>query len=179
LVILAVAGLAMSCGRANAQAIGIDPNSGAPMFGMPLQRDGRSDVDNFRRLPFRDLGNEIRIDIAADKLFDFDHGEVRVSARDYMQQIANLIFDHAGGTVRIECRTDRASDRGVPVASQKLAQRCASAVQDWLVTQEKLTRVRFAATGVALKPAPPANPNDPFAHAPPSRNSISIVFAKR
>jgi outer membrane protein OmpA-like peptidoglycan-associated protein len=174
--ILAITALAMLCTAADAQSLGIDPNSGLPLFGMPLQQDDRAhDVDNFRRLPFRDLATEIHIDLVADTLFDFDHGEVRVSARDYMQQIANLIFARANGPVRIECRSDR-----MPAATgQKLAQRCALAIQDWLVKQEKLTRVRFVATGIAVQPAPPANPNDPFAKAPPSRSGISIVFAKR
>jgi outer membrane protein OmpA-like peptidoglycan-associated protein len=145
-----------------------------------MQQDGRKgDTDTFQRLPFRDLPTEIHIDLAADTLFDFDHGEVRPSAREYLAQIANLIFDRAGGPVRIECRSDRTSDRGAPVASQKLAQRCAAAIQDWLVKQEKLTRVRFTATGVGVQPAPPTNPTDPFAKAPASRSGVSIVFAKR
>jgi outer membrane protein OmpA-like peptidoglycan-associated protein len=176
--ILALAASAMLSAGAAAQIQGTDTGSGVPLFGFPMQQDG-STKDNFQRLPFRDLVTEIRIDLAADTLFDFDHGEVRTSAREYMQQIANLIFDRSNGQVRIECRSDRTSDRGAPAASQKLAQRCALAIQDWLVKQEKLTRVRFTATGIAVQPAPPLNPNDPFAQAPPSRSGISIVFAKR
>ena len=170
--------LAMLPAGAAAQAQGT--GSGVPIFGFPMQQNSRNgDTDTFQRLPFRDLPTEIHIDVAADTLFDFDRGEVRSSAREYMSQIANLIFDRAGGPVRIECRSDRTTDRGAPVASQKIAQRCAAAIQDWLVKQEKLTRVRFTATGVGVQPAPPANSNDPFAQAPPSRSGISIVFAKR
>jgi outer membrane protein OmpA-like peptidoglycan-associated protein len=177
-VILALAAVATLSAEAAAQ--GNSSGSGFPIFGLPLQQDGKSrDTDNFQRLPFRDLANEIHIDLAADTLFDFDRGEVRVSAREYFAQIANLIFERAGGPVRIECRSDRTSDRGAPVASQKLAQRCAAAIQDWLVRQEKLTKVRFTTTGIGVQAAPPANPNDPFAKAPESRSGISIVFAKR
>jgi outer membrane protein OmpA-like peptidoglycan-associated protein len=168
--ILALAALAMLVAAAGAQDI--------PMFGFPMQKDGPEN-DNYRRVPFRDLGTEIRIDLDANALFDFDHGEVRATARDLMQQIANLIFDRGGTTARIECRSDRTVDRGAPAATQKIAQHCAAAVQDWLVRQEKLTRVRFTTTGVAVQPAPPPNPNDPFAKAAPSRSGITIVFAKR
>jgi outer membrane protein OmpA-like peptidoglycan-associated protein len=175
---LALAALATLSAGAAAQ--GTNSGSGFPLFGLPLQQDGKSrDTDNFQRLPFRDLPTEIHIDLAADALFDFDRGEVRASAREYLAQIANLIFDRAGGPVRIECRSDRTSDRGAPVASQKLAQRCAAAIQDWLVKQEKLTKVRFTTTGIGVQAAPSANPNDPFAKAPESRSGISIVFAKR
>jgi outer membrane protein OmpA-like peptidoglycan-associated protein len=146
---------------------------GFPLFHGPLQQD--KPQDSYQRLPYRDLPTEIRIELAADALFDFDRGEVKASAKDYMQQIANLIFDRSNGQVRIECR----NERGLPATSQKLAQRCASAIQDWLVKQEKLTKIRFTTTGIGVQPAPPANPNDPFAAPPPSRSNVAIVFAKR
>jgi outer membrane protein OmpA-like peptidoglycan-associated protein len=170
--IASLAVLAMLPAAAAAQPQGTD--SGFPLFGMPLQNDNAA-RDTFKRLPYRDLAAEIRIELAADILFDFDHGQVRASAQDYMQQIANLIFDRSNGQVRIECRLDR----GVPAASQKLAQRCAAAIQDWLIKQEKLTRVRFTSTGFGVQPSPPPNPNDPFAQSPPSRTILSIVFVKR
>ena len=177
-ITLSYAALAMFSAGAAAQVQGTD--LGVPIFGFPIQQNSRNgDTDTFKRLPFRDLATEIHIDLAADTLFDFDRGEVRTSAREYLSQIANLIFDRAGGPVRIECRSDRTADRGAPAATQKLAQRCALAIQDWLVKQERLTRVRFTATGVAVQAAPPVNPNDPFAQAPPSRSGISIVFVKR
>ena len=63
---------------AGAAAQGNSTGSGFPIFGLPLQQDGKSrDTDNFQRLPFRDLATEIHIDLAADTLFDFDRGEVR------------------------------------------------------------------------------------------------------
>jgi outer membrane protein OmpA-like peptidoglycan-associated protein len=177
-IVLSFIALAMLPAGAAAQVQGTD--TGVPIFGFPMQQNSRNgDTDTFQRLPFRDLPTEIRIDLPADTLFDFDRGEVRSSAREYLSQIANLIFDRAGGPVRIECRSDRITDRGAPVASQKVAQRCAAAIQDWLVKQEKLTKVRFTTTGVGVQAAPPANPNDPFAKTPESRSGISIVFAKR
>jgi hypothetical protein len=80
-------------------------------------------------VPNQDLASEIRVELAADALYDFDKGEVRSSAVDYFQQAANLIFDEAKGPVRVECSSDR-----VPTAvGQKLAARCADAIAQWLI----------------------------------------------
>jgi hypothetical protein len=119
---------------ASAQGLGIDPNSLRPTFRLPLQ--GGANADTYRRLPYQDLASEIRIELAADVLYDFDTGVVRSGAADYFQQAANLIFEEAKGPVRIECSSDRAP----PAIGQKLAERCASAIAQWMIVQEKLTK---------------------------------------
>src|SRR5215475_15232411 len=114
--------LTVLASSASAQGFGIDLNSLRPTFRLPLQGD--TNADTYRRLPYQDLASEIRIEVAADVLYDFNKGEVRSSAADYFQQAANLIFEEAKGPVRIECRCDRAP----PAIGQKLAERCASAI---------------------------------------------------
>jgi outer membrane protein OmpA-like peptidoglycan-associated protein len=151
---------------------GMDPNP-FPILGLPTQRDEK--VDSYRRLPYRDTYTAIRIELAADVLFDFDRAEVRPNAADLLAQTANLIFEHADGPVRIECHSDRVP----PAAGQKLAQRCAVAVSQWLITQEKLTKVKFTTVGTSGPPPGAANPNDPFAPKPVSKNNITIDFAKK
>jgi outer membrane protein OmpA-like peptidoglycan-associated protein len=152
---------------------GMDPESHIPLFGMPTQKDDKP--DSYRRLPYRDLASEIRIEVAADTLYDFERAEVRKNAEDYMQQAANLIFEHAKGPVRVECRSDRLP----PAAAQKLAQRCAAAVTQWLVVQERLNKVKFNTVGSSVVPAVTPNRSDPFAPVPGSQSSILIVFAKQ
>jgi outer membrane protein OmpA-like peptidoglycan-associated protein len=144
-----------------------------PIINLPSQRD--EPRDTYRRLPYRDLGGAIHIELAAGALYDFDRAQVRAAAADYLQQTANLIFEQAKGPVRIECR----SDRGAPAVAQKLAAQCALALAQWLTVQEKLGSVKFVTAGVAVpQPAAPS-PNDPFATAQPGQSRIMIDFAKK
>lgn len=166
--------LAILTSEASAQNVTIDPNSLRPSFRTPLSGDTKADT--YKRLPYRDLGSEIHIEIAADALYDFDKGEVRSSAADYFQQAANLIFEEARGQVRIECH----SDRDPPVIGQKLAERCANAIAQRMIVEEKLTKVKFTAVGKRVPVAAIApNSNDLLAPKPNSRPSVTIVFAKR
>jgi outer membrane protein OmpA-like peptidoglycan-associated protein len=171
-----VAGPILACGIAGiaaAQSVGLDPNSHMPVLGFRTNQDEAPDT--YRRLPYRNLPTEIRIELAADALYDFERGQVRTNAADYLQQTANLIFEHARSPVRIECR----SDRGLPAAAQKLAERCALAVSQWLTVQERLTAVKFTPVGASVPPPAPADPRDPFSKAGPSQSHIVIVFAKK
>jgi outer membrane protein OmpA-like peptidoglycan-associated protein len=166
--------LSVLASSASAQGVAIDPNSNRPMFRLPLQGD--ANADTFRRLPYQDLASEIRIELAADILYDFDKGEVRSGAADYFQQAANLIFEEAKGPVRIECRSDRAP----PAIGQKLAERCASAIAQWMIVQEKLTKVKFTTVGTRVSPSG-TNPNtdNRLAPKPNPRPNVTIIFAKK
>jgi outer membrane protein OmpA-like peptidoglycan-associated protein len=157
---------------AAAQNLSIDPGSLSPKLHIPLEQNNAA--GDYKRLPYRDLASEIRIEIAADVLYDFDRAQVRSSAADYLQQTANLIFERAKGPVRIECY----SDRGPPAAAQKLAAQCAVAISQWLIVQEKLTKVKFTTAGASVPPPAVADPDDPFAPKPVNRANVTIVFAK-
>jgi outer membrane protein OmpA-like peptidoglycan-associated protein len=161
--------------EASAQNVGIDPNSLRPGLHMPLS--GNTKSETYKRLPYRDLGSEIHIEVAADALYDFDKGTVRSSAADYFQQAANLIFEEAKGQVRIECQ----SDHDPPAIGQKLAEQCANAIAHWMTVEENLTKVRFTAVGKRV-PAAAIAPSSTDILAPTKPNvrpSVTIVFAKR
>jgi outer membrane protein OmpA-like peptidoglycan-associated protein len=151
---------------------GMDPNP-FPVLSVPLNQEEKTDT--YKRLPYRDMASEIRIELVADALFDFDRGQVRASAADYLQQAANLIFEHAKGPVRIECR----SNREPAAIAQKLGERCAAAISQWLTVQEKLTKVKFVSVGASVPPPAAPNRNDPLAPVPVSRSIVTIVFAKQ
>jgi outer membrane protein OmpA-like peptidoglycan-associated protein len=131
--------------------------------------------EHYRHLPFRDLATSISIQLPSAALYDFNVMAVRANAADYLQQAANLIFEHANGPVRIECR----SDRGAPQAAQKLAAQCALAISQWLTTQEKLTKVKFVNVGTAVPPPAAPDPRDLMPKASPSQSNITIDFAKK
>jgi len=155
--------------EASAQDVGIDPYSYRPSLHLPNTK-----ADVYNRLPYRDLGSEIHIQITADALYDFDKGKVRSSAADYFQQAANLIFEEAKGLVRIECQ----SDRDPPQTGQKLAEQCANAIARWMTVEENLTKVKFTAVGRRLSVVAQNTNNllPPKTSAPPS---VTIVFAKK
>jgi outer membrane protein OmpA-like peptidoglycan-associated protein len=138
--LLGIAALSAFAGAAAAQT---------PVFSVPLDRPQSSET--YRRLPFRDMGNEIRIEVNADLLYSFDDAKVRLSASDLLAQAANLIYERAKSPVRIECRSDR-----VPAAAaQKLADACAAALLQYLVKEEKVTNVKFSSVGVSVPPPAP------------------------
>ena len=150
----------------------VDAPGSFPVFSTPLERTQPSET--YRRLPFHDVGNEIRIEVSADLLYSFEDAKVRLSASDLLAQAANLIYERAKSPVRIECRSDRAPT----AAAQKLADACAAALLQYLVKEEKVTNVKFASVGVSVPlPAPP-DPRDPFAPLPPRQTKVLIVFVK-
>ena len=144
-----------------------------PVFSAPLDRP--QSAENYRRLPFRDMGNEIRIEVNADLLYSFEDAKVRLSASDLLEQAANLIYERAKSPVRIECRSDRAPAE----AAQKLADARAAALLQYLVKEEKVTNVKFASVGVRVPPPAPPDPRDPFAPLPPRQTKVLIVFVKK
>lgn len=165
--------LALCCGTAAAQSISIDPNSNFPVLGFPTQHD--EPTDTYRHLSHREINGTIHIALAAGTLYDFEQGKVRGSAADYLQQIANLIFEQANGPVRIECR----SDLSPPAAAQKAALACAAALSQWLTVQERLTHVKFTTIGTSVPPPAAVDPNDPFAKPAPRQTNVTIDFAKK
>jgi len=144
-----------------------------PVFSVPLERPQSSET--YRRLPVRDMPNEIRVEVDADLLYSFEDGKVRLSASDLLAQAANLIYERAKSPVRIECR----SDRTPAAAAQKLADACAAALMQYLIKEEKVTYVKFASVGVSVPPPAPPDPRDPFAPLPPRQTKVLIVFAKK
>jgi len=162
--------LAILISEASAQDVGIDPYSYRQGLHFPLS----GNTDTYKRLPYRDLGSEIHIQITADALYDFKSGKVRSSAADYFQQAANLIFEEARGQVRIECQ----SDRDPPQIGQKLAEQCANAIAQWMTVEENLKKVKFTAVGKRISAAAQST-NDPFASKITAQPSVTIVFTKK
>jgi outer membrane protein OmpA-like peptidoglycan-associated protein len=97
---------------------------------------------------------EIRIDLAADVLFDFDKSTLLPKARQTLHKAAGIIQDKAKGAVRIEGYTDA---KGSDAYNQKLSERRANSVKDWFANKEGLHKVRFTTQGFG--PKNPVAPN--------------------
>lgn len=85
----------------------------------------------------RDLGakvtpEEIRIELSADVLFDFDSDRLRPDAVASLRKLASIVAAYPGGSVRIEGHTD---SKGAEDYNQALSLRRADSVKSWLVKE--------------------------------------------
>ena len=99
-------------------------------------------------LQVKETGSEIRIELAADVLFDFDKADILPKAQAALKQAAQIIQEKAKGAVRIEGHTD---SKGSDAYNQKLSERRAQAVKAWLTDKEGLRNVNFATQGFGAK----------------------------
>ncbi|MFI4986754.1 MAG: OmpA family protein [Alphaproteobacteria bacterium] len=109
-------------------------------------------------LQVKETKTEIRIELAADVLFDFDKSSIRATAADALKHVAALIRDHPRSGVRIEGHTD---GKGSDSYNQKLSEQRAKSVRDWLADKEGLKGVKFRTEGFGAKRpvAPNAKPD--------------------
>ena len=97
----------------------------------------------------KDLGakvtdQEIRIELAADVLFDFDKHDLRAEAVPSLEKVAEVLRSRAGSPVSIEGHTDaKASD----AYNQSLSEKRAQAVREWLVKKGGATAAGISTRG--------------------------------
>jgi outer membrane protein OmpA-like peptidoglycan-associated protein len=121
---------------------------------------------------------EVRIEMAADVLFDFDKANLLPKAEETLQKAADLVRQKAGkGNVRIEGHTDA---KGSDSYNQNLSNRRAESVKKWF-TSHGLEDLHFSTEGFGAKK--PAAPNtkpdgsdDPKGRAKNRR--VEIVITK-
>lgn len=99
-------------------------------------------------LQVKETGQEIRIELAADVLFDFNKADLRPAAQKTLHEAAGIIQDRAKGAVRIEGHTD---SKGNDVYNQKLSEARAASVKAWFIDKEGLGNVQFTTRGFGEK----------------------------
>src|SRR5205807_2015347 len=104
-------------------------------------------------IEIKETPTEVRVDMAADVLFDFDKANLLPKADETLKKAADFVRDRAkGGAVRIEGHTD---SKGNDAYNQKLSERRAASVKSWFVAHG-LSNVKFSTEGFgAKKPAAP------------------------
>ncbi len=104
-------------------------------------------------LQVKETDMEVRIDMAADVLFDFNKANILPKAQEALKQAAEIIRQKSKGTVRIEGHTDSI---GSDARNQRLSERRAESVKSWFIREEGLGNVSFTTQGFgASKPAAP------------------------
>jgi len=108
-------------------------------------------------LTVKESDTEIRIDLAADVLFDFDKADLLPKAEETLQKAADLIKQrNAKGVVRIEGHTDA---KGNDAYNQKLSERRADAVKRWFESHGLHEHFTTAGFGAKKPVAPNAKPD--------------------
>jgi outer membrane protein OmpA-like peptidoglycan-associated protein len=111
----------------------------------------------------QDLGakiteHEVKIELDADVLFDFDKYNLRPEAADSLRKVGEVAKSYGNSPVVIEGHTD---SKGSPPYNMKLSENRAVSVKNWLVQNASVSAARISTRGWGeTKPvAPNTNPN--------------------
>ena len=125
------------------------------------------------------MSTEIRIELAADVLFDFDKAAILPKAQGTLHDVAGVIKEKGQGRgVRIEGHTDA---KGTDAYNQKLSERRAEAVKQWLSQKEGLSGVKMTTQGFGTKRPVAPNTKPDGSDNPEGREKnrrVEIVLAK-
>ncbi|HEX6899813.1 MAG TPA: OmpA family protein [Thermoanaerobaculia bacterium] len=106
-----------------------------------------------KELGAQETALEVKVDLPADVLFDFDSADVRPDAAQALARLATVIRAYPTGQVRIEGHTD---NKGNDTYNQRLSERRAASVKNWLTEREAIPADRLA-TGGAGESRPAAD----------------------
>jgi outer membrane protein OmpA-like peptidoglycan-associated protein len=99
--------------------------------------------------------DQIAYNIESDVLFDFGKADIKPAAKTELKKLAESIRKEvpSGASIKVEGHTDA---KGDPASNQKLSERRAQAIADWLAANGGIPRGRLKATGYGeTKPAHP------------------------
>jgi outer membrane protein OmpA-like peptidoglycan-associated protein len=103
---------------------------------------------NVEELQVKETANDVRLEVAADVLFDFDKAVIKPQAEAKLRQVAALIRDRGKGKIGIQGHTDA---QGSDSYNQKLSLQRAEAVRDWIAEKGGIDRARITVQGMGGK----------------------------
>ncbi len=133
---------------------------------------------NVQDLQVKEIGNEVRIDLAADVLFDFDKADILPKAEETLTKAATIVKERAKGTVRVEGHTD---SKGGDAYNMRLSERRANSVRDWLRTKGGLASFNFQTKGFGARQPVAPNQKPDGSDDPEGRQKnrrVEIVITK-
>lgn len=132
-----------------------------------------------QNLQVTETATETRIELAADVLFDFDKAVLLPKAQGTLHTVGLFIKEKGQGRpVRIEGHTDA---KGSESYNQKLSERRAASVKQWLVENEGLGGVKITTQGFGAKNPVAANKKPDGSDDAEGRQKnrrVEIVLAK-
>jgi outer membrane protein OmpA-like peptidoglycan-associated protein len=119
-------------------------------------------------------GREIKINLAADVLFDFDKADLRPAAGPALERVLAVLKSYPKANVLIEGHTD---GKGNDQYNQKLSERRADSVRRWLAEHGATTAMTTHGWGKARPIAPntkPGGADDPEGRQKNRRVEITV-----
>jgi outer membrane protein OmpA-like peptidoglycan-associated protein len=104
------------------------------------------------------VGNQLKIELASDVLFDFDKYSLRPEANDALRKVGAVASAYPKSPLLIEGHTD---GKGTHAYNIKLSENRAASVKDWLVQNASVvpSRITTRGWGEARPVAPNKNPD--------------------
>jgi outer membrane protein OmpA-like peptidoglycan-associated protein len=87
---------------------------------------------------------EIRIDLSADVLFDFDKAGIKTEAEPSLRKVATVLAANPGAKVAIDGHTDA---KGADAYNQTLSEQRAASIKQWLVANAKVDGANVTTRG--------------------------------
>ncbi len=122
---------------------------------------------------------QVKVNLSADLLFDFDSADIKPAAGPQLEKVATVVKAYPGAQISIEGHSD---GKGAADYNQRLSERRADTVADWLVVHAGLDRANLHTRGWGMtRPvAPNTRPDgsdDPEGRAKNRR--VEIVVRRR
>lgn len=130
-----------------------------------------------RDLGAKIVGNEIRISLSADVLFDFDSAALRGDATAQLTKVAQVIKGYPRSPVLIEGHTD---SKGADAYNLALSQKRAASVKQWLqqsggIAASKMTTRGLGETKPVVPNEKPDGSDDPAGRQKNRRVEITLT----
>jgi len=87
---------------------------------------------------------EIRIDLSADVLFDFDSADIKPEAESSLQDVATVLKGHPDAQVSIEGHTD---GKARPITTRRFRSRATASDKQWLMTNARVGGAHITTRG--------------------------------
>lgn len=158
------------------ESVTIQGQGGAAESGFAAAGESRGIEGALKDLGAKVTDTEIRIDLAADVLFDFDKAAIKKEAEPSLQKVATVLKANPDAKVAIEGHTD---GKGADAYNQTLSEQRAAAIKQWLVTNAQVGGANITTRGWGkTKPvthnAKPDGSDDPEGRAKNRRVEIIV-----
>jgi outer membrane protein OmpA-like peptidoglycan-associated protein len=158
------------------EAVTIEGLGGAAAGGIPAAGTTLGLEGALKELKAEVTAAEIKIDLAADVLFDFDKASIKKEAEPSLQNLATVLKANPGAAVTIEGHTDA---KGADAYNQTLSEQRAASVKQWLVANAQVNGATISTRGWGKsKPvthnAKPDGSDDPEGRAKNRRVQIIV-----
>jgi outer membrane protein OmpA-like peptidoglycan-associated protein len=130
-------------------------------------------------LQVKESDTEIRIEMSADVLFDFDRADIKKEAKPSLDKVADIVREHSRAAVTVEGHTD---GKGSAAYNQALSERRAGSVARWLKGRQGLNKVRFDVRGFGASKPVASNTKPNGSDDPDGRQKnrrVEIVVGKK